>query len=543
MSASGLQRSDDGARRGIIALHLVAALAVSGLLSQHFFRQPLHPWTDQGYTLQAAIRHARGQGLTVQSGASRDLTRPSFDRLTYFPPGYPLLVSAMLRAGMEVETAVKVINAAALLIGMLGWLILGLPLLPSRALGVLYCALLVLACGGVVPSGGTTDVMFWAGVPWWILCVARARNEEGKSRIALLSVAALINAALILVRWAAAFLAPVAIVALMIPFRRGARDLMRNALEAIVVALPPTLTFLAISAINRRLSSSANVLSFVKPGWRPRYLLTLYPFESILAIPLGLKPILDRLWRSIDPTMHAAWGNALFRVALPLLLMGVLLASVWRAQLPRRTASVLIVVVLIAAGLLAFLAWMALRYNWDPINWSFLSEPRYYRPFLPAFLLGWLMMVDRLQTKRPRWSASVALLVLASLYLFQAAVRGQWSPLRERDESGELVTKVRSLTANPGLNLVFDIDVSDYIIHPEPNMIASGYIGEAELPRYYVGHPATLWFVRRVHESSAYLVDTDSDRRTFEANRKRFGAKRDWSSSAGSYELYKAAVH
>lgn len=532
----------------MVAIYAVAAITVSGILSLHFFLQPLRPWPDQGWMLQAGIRHARGDGLTTQmNNASLDITRPEFTRLIYFPPAYPLLVSAMLRAGLEVETAVKTVNAAALVAGVLGWLFLALPLLGGHALRILYLALLVLACGGVVAKGGTTDMIFWAGIPWWISCLARARVVQGSSRIGLLSIAAFITAALISVRWAAAFLVPVAIVAVMIPLRREAKERIQTAVAATVVALPPTLAYFAIGAINRRFSSNANVLSFVTPGWRPRYLLTLYPFESLLAVPLGLEPFLNRMWRSIDPAMHTDWGNAVFRVALPLMLVAAIFASLRQhrliGSLPRGHVSVLFVIILVAVGLVVLLAWMALRYNWDFVDWSFLSEPRYYRPFLPAFLLAWLVLLDRLKPARPRLRlAFAAVLAVSSIYLFQAAARGEWSKLRSHDESLELATKVRSLTANSRLNVVFDIDISDYIIHPEPNLIASGYSAETEVAQIHIGRPATLWFVRRVHETTAYLLDRDADRRSFEAYRQYFGATRDWTSSEGNYEVYVARV-
>jgi hypothetical protein len=208
--------------------------------------------------------------------------------------------------------------------------------------------------------------------------------------------------------------------------------------------------------------------------------------------------------------------------------------------LPRRSASVLLVIVLVAAGLVAFLAWMALRYNWDFVDWSFLSEPRYYRPFLPAFLLGWLLLLDRRNAIPRRWLAGVALLALSSLYLLQAAARSERSLLREHDESLELVARVRSLSALPGLNVVFDTDVSDYVLHPETNLIANSYPPESELSRVHLGRPATLWLVRRVHETTAYVLDRDADRRRFETLKGQFHATRVWISSGGSYEIYGA---
>jgi hypothetical protein len=339
---------------------------------------------------------------------------------------------------------------------------------------------------------------------------------------------------------------PVAILAVVIPVVWGRRELARTAVAAMVVALPPTLIYFAIGAINRHYASNADYLSFVKPGWRPRYLLTLYPFQSLFAIPLGVEPLVDRAWRSMDPAMNAPLGIAIFRVAVPLILIVMICAFVWRtrviASLPRISASVIFVIILVGAGLVAFLAWMALRYNWEFINWSYLSEPRYYRPFLPAFLLGWLMLLDRLHSKRLLWRAGVAFLAVCSVYMLQATARTEWGLLRTHDESLEVVAKVRSLATNPGINLVFDSDISDYIIHPEPGLIACGYLEESDLPRFQVGQPATVWFVRRVHETSAYELDRDRDRRRFEAHRQRFGSTLAWTSTEGNYEIYVATV-
>ncbi|HVR39270.1 MAG TPA: hypothetical protein VMU84_09255, partial [Thermoanaerobaculia bacterium] len=221
--------------RARVLLHVLIAIALAVLLSLHFFTQPLRPLPDQGTMLQAAINHARGDGLSVQFADARDLTRIRFERLVYFPPGYPLLISTMLRVGFDVDRAVKIVNAVALVVGLFGWLLLAIPNIDHRWLRILFTILLVLACGGIIPRGGTTDVIFWAGMPWWILCLI-----HGRTRRSLLIVAALINAALISVRWAAVVLTPVAVLAM-----------MPSVTSAIVVALPPTLAYFAIGAINR----------------------------------------------------------------------------------------------------------------------------------------------------------------------------------------------------------------------------------------------------------------------------------------------------
>ncbi|HVR38246.1 MAG TPA: hypothetical protein VMU84_04070, partial [Thermoanaerobaculia bacterium] len=253
----------------------------------------------------------------------------------------------------------------------------------------------------------------------------------------------------------------------------------------------------------------------------------LYPIDSLFAIPLGLEPLLHRVWRFLEPSTHAVAGHAIFRVALPVVLIALLF------QKPRFD-SLMRVIALLAITLVAFLAWMTLRHNWDFVDWSFLDEPRYYRPFLPAFLLGWLLAI-----KPSRRKVTAVLLTIATLYLAQAAARFEWSALRSDDESLSLALQVRAMCREPGRNVIVDVDVSDYITHPQPNVIAREYPTEA----IAIGQPATIWLVRRPNEPTAYLLDHDADRRRFEALRTQLGATRVWVSRYGNYEIYRAKCH
>src|SRR5262245_9392471 len=97
----------------------------AALLSLHFFLQPLRPLCDQGWILQAAARDSAGKGLTTSMNSSLDdLTSLQYERLVYFPPLFPLGISWLLRTGLSVDAAVKMVNLLSLLTGTIGWTLL-----------------------------------------------------------------------------------------------------------------------------------------------------------------------------------------------------------------------------------------------------------------------------------------------------------------------------------------------------------------------------------------------------------------------------------
>jgi hypothetical protein len=532
------------------ALSLAAILLALGL-SWHFFVQPLRPWPDQGWVLQAAVRHARGDGLTTQmNSADDDLTALSYDRLVYFPPLYPLLVSALLRTGLTVDAAVQLINAVALVLGVIGWLILASRYRSSLLLRVLFAGLLVMAGtrwgSAMVPKGGTADYIFWAATPYWFLLVLAARAAPTPARLfGCLAGASVLTAVLIGVRWAAVVLIPAGGLALLWP--DGRRVFLGRCLVAAFYALPAVGAYWAYGAVNRAYSQAGgNLLSFITPKWEFGRLATLYPFESLFAIPLGLDALLGRAYRAVDPGLALVPWGVLFRVALPLLLLAALLWA-WRrrgADEPDRARDLRVVVGIQWLTVVLFLAYLAVRYSWGEGNdWSYLDEPRYFRPLWPAAALFWLSLVnERIMRIRLARTIAVGILLTSLIYLLQAHVRTEVRRLTVPDESWQLVERVRKLAAHPGLQVVCDTDVSDYIVSAGPNLLARGYPAVAQAPRLVVTRAADLWLVRRPNERTAYVSEPEFDARRFWALARRFGARRVWVSSNGNYELYHARL-
>jgi hypothetical protein len=583
-------------KRRTLPLALLAAL-VAGVLSIPFFAQPLRPWPDQGFMLQAAVRHARGEGLTLPVPDATDVTASQARRLTYFPPLYPLAVSAALRAGGAVQPpgsgdrlgravarSVKLTNAAALVFGVLGWCLLAAHVLGSRSLGTLFAGLLAVAGGATVPKGGTVDYLTWAAMPWWLgallLADAAADARRFGRACAWALAAGVLGALLVGVRWAAVFLIPSAllfwlaralqwsaapaaagearpagvIARLLAP--AGRRALGARLLLAAAAAGPVAGSYLLLTAINRSVTDGGSLLAYIEPRWDFHRLATLYPFESIFSVPLALEPLLTRAWRALDPARASPALSLLFRLALPAAALMALRGAVRRAarRAPRvppspehaatavlaRRARTLGVATL--GALLGFLAWMSLRYTWSFVDWTYLDEARYYRPVWPLAALVWLSLVDRLPTASRFRTAAVALLLLGVLYLLQGRGRLALSRLGAHDESWELVARVRALEGRPGLHVVLDNDVSDYVIAAGPKLVARLYPDPEQGPRLVAGRPAELWLVRRLREPTPYVRDHEWDRKRFETVRARFGARRAWVSSGGGYELWHARV-
>ncbi len=558
-------------RRATLVALGAGTLAV--LVSLPFFVRPLLPWPDQGMVLHAGVRHARGLGLTTPVPDRRDLTLVHAERMTYFPPLYALAVSAGLRllgaadappdgpahaTRTAVERLVKLTNATALLAGVAGWAALAARVARSRLLLALYGTLSVVAGGASVPVGGTADYLLWAAMPWWSLALLRAERalDAGCTARALRAAlgAGLIGAVLVGVRWATLFLVPaVGLFALADALRArpwrspGAR---RVALASLVVgvaaAAPVGAAYLALTLWNRSASGgSESVLSYIEPHWDWSTLRTLYPFEALFAMPLGLEPLLTRAWRALEPARESLALGVAFRMVVP----GVALVALLRAtrhagagepsedprRLMRLAAATLVALVL-------FLAYLSLRYTWSFSAWAYLDEPRYYRPVAPLAALLWLVWLERLPARSRLRVAFTGMLCVGALYLVQAQARGVLGELRRHDERQELVERVRVLEEQPGLHVVLDTDVSEYVLGAGARLLARGWPDPGDAAGLVASRPCELWLVRRLRETTPYVRDRDWDRKRFDAVRARVGAARVWSSSTGAYELWHATL-
>lgn len=534
------------------ALHLtLSCLLASTLFALPFFFGPLRPWPDQGLTLQAARRHALGQGLTVPVWGTELSTPEALERLTYFPPLYPLAVSVGLRAGVELDLLVKLANALALSLGTWGWCTLAARHLPATALRLAFAGLLVVAAGANVPRGGTTDLLLWAAVPGWVagLLASERRLRAGQAlgRALWPALAAGVLAGLLVgVRWATVFVVPSTLLFVLLRAWRARADRSARAWLALLLvsALPVVGAYLTLHAVNARANAGrASVLSYVTPRLEWANLRTLTPLEQLVTVPLALEPLATRVWRALEPTRSSGLGALIFRLALPLLVLALLVTRRPTISKPASDADRVALLQLGAAtlvSLVVFLAYLSVRYTWAFAVWSYLDEARYYRPVWPLAALLWLARIEHLAL--PARRAALLSLALAVVYVGQAQARATWHAWHTPEESWELVQRVRALEAQPGQHVVFDNDVSDYVAHAGPRLLARLYPEPALVPQLHSAQSLNAWLVWRPHQPTAYMRARDYDRTRFEHLRARLGAQRVWVSSGGAYELWHAAV-
>ena len=110
------------------------------------------------------------------------------------------------------------------------------------------------------------------------------------------------------------FLIPAGMLALLWP---GANlSLGRRWRQALVYGIPPVLVYVALTAMNRLLAGPAGAVTTVAAAnpWDFAHLASLYPWQALFAIPLGIEPMVLRVWRAVEPAM-ASWPLlALFKV-------------------------------------------------------------------------------------------------------------------------------------------------------------------------------------------------------------------------------------
>src|SRR5207245_5691655 len=151
----------------------------------------------------------------------------------------------LLKMGIGVSTAVKGINVAALAIGILGWCALAVRILETVSSRVIFAGLLVVAAGGTVPKGGTTDLILWAAMPFWAMLLADFAHGGAHAVRSTLAAGILVGV-LIGVRWAAVFLVPAGLLFLVLHLRRATP---RAALALASYVLPPVAVCAGVAAI------------------------------------------------------------------------------------------------------------------------------------------------------------------------------------------------------------------------------------------------------------------------------------------------------
>jgi len=171
---------------------------------------PLELGKDPSFQLEAAYRFAHGQGISVMAGSGPDLLAEARPQpLTWWPPGYSLIVGIPLAAGLPLVLILKLLYGVTTLAGWWGWWRVSGPGLAgppeaSKALRVAGTLLAVSLPVFLTPAWDGTDIFLWALVPF-ILMFWNA-GLPAKGRNSPLFWAGVLCGAGVLFRYAAFFL-------------------------------------------------------------------------------------------------------------------------------------------------------------------------------------------------------------------------------------------------------------------------------------------------------------------------------------------------
>jgi hypothetical protein len=168
---------------------------------------------DIGLQIQAAENLLRGNGLSTYQHTGANLTAaPSLVTLTHFPAGYSLCAATLMALGLSVGTMLKVMGAVPTMLGWLGWARLACPFLLTGMTGTKGWRWAGVAVAGLTPvfftpSWSGTDVILWAVLPWVLLCLVRAADDEQSRAGWRDALAGALCGLALLMRYASLFLA------------------------------------------------------------------------------------------------------------------------------------------------------------------------------------------------------------------------------------------------------------------------------------------------------------------------------------------------
>jgi hypothetical protein len=207
------------------------------------FIQAADPGYDLGLQLQAAHNLLAGRGLTTFSELGPNLSHPNvLVPLTWFPAGYSLAAAAFSSAGLGVGMTVKVLGAAATMLGWWGWARLAQSFIGEGVTRPIWkWAAIVIAVTAPLlftqPWGGT-DIFLWAVVPWVLEYTVRASEWKTREAVRFDWLAGSLCAFACLMRYASLFLVGYVMCVIVWQSRLRARELFYRSFAFGVGVLP-----------------------------------------------------------------------------------------------------------------------------------------------------------------------------------------------------------------------------------------------------------------------------------------------------------------
>lgn len=173
----------------VIGVFLISAIFVICLRSL----SSIYISFDDSIQIEAAHRLANGNGLTTIylskcSDCNYNISaRPNASPLTWWPPGYSVLVSVAFFAGLPLVLYLKALFSLATLVGWFGWSVLGSRFLDKKLkikslffpVNILIAVLLPIF---YTPPWTGTDIFLWSAVPLVVILLVYSTNQQIRSQ-------------------------------------------------------------------------------------------------------------------------------------------------------------------------------------------------------------------------------------------------------------------------------------------------------------------------------------------------------------------------
>jgi hypothetical protein len=360
-----------------------------------------------------------GKGLSVYSLAGEDdLAKPArLLAMTHFPVGYSLYAAAMIGMGLSLGALTKLYFAIGTMLGWWGWAELAYffcrhGLQRNRLWRWAGCAIALCTPLLFTPPWLGPDVCLWAAIPWVLMWVVRASDENASRARWFDWLAGLLCGLAILMRHAAIFLAIYA--AFLILFQSGGRlKILARRWAAFAAGLFPLI--LPQIYINAFMSNGESIPDI---------------FTLQGGVPAMLQRLSEGFWFFTSANLALAWWMPLRLLRLltqsghhALWLLCATLVG-WALLLPmcavrfghRGLAAASRDVRIAAVGF--FVALPLYQWGWTSVaEYLYVRDQRYYLPLLPlAIFIGYALAVSNRQreNKFQIWIGRMSLVYLAA---------------------------------------------------------------------------------------------------------------------------------
>lgn len=350
----------------VVVLFVVVASAIVILRSL----SPLALNSDASVQIGAALSLLNGDGFGTYILNSDVSQPPNINPLTWYAPGFSLVLFGLLKLGLPMPIALKLMYAIASIVGWLGWGLIFRDVMRSQQQTALSKGIAVLLAV-LLPFYFTydwvgTDLFLWAGIPWIIRLFYLSNEQRDWS----FSVGCLVGLMYVF-RYAAVFI----IVGFCLFFLIERHNFLK--LGKIIFGFG--LFYGAVSIYRSLVNTSVPTQLTTSGLFQPDVLL-----RRLLQTADGLRQVRFLLFSHLSGVIPS--GRLLLVVVFALLLIyaSILIWGYPSSEEKSIRNPRLEIVLCLNFGLILFLALISLV---SSINFIYLADQRYYYPLFPSLAL------------------------------------------------------------------------------------------------------------------------------------------------------------